>query len=126
MKRVAERGWLRSFLLLAGDSAVAFAFCFQGKKTLVYETIGYDREFAKYSTGTILLYRLLENLYQQDKPDYVDFGEGEAEYKRLLANDVIKVSSQFVVRDAAELRRWFALKRFCDRINAIGKRILCR
>ena len=98
LRDVAQAGWLRSFLLLAGESAAAFAFCFQGEGVLVYEQIGYDPAFAKYSPGTILLYRLLDRLYETDTPECVDFGEGEAEYKSLLADEVTSVDGLMVLR----------------------------
>ena len=122
---VAARGWLRSFLLLAGERPAAFAFCFQGCGVFVYEQIGYDPDLAKYSPGTILLYGLLERLYASDTPECVDFGEGEAEYKSLLANDVTHSDGLLVVhrgrsqetpfRAAAVLRKAGALLRSWSR-----------
>lgn len=118
----AERGWLRSFLLMAGESATAFALCYQGMGTLTYEKIGYNRVFFKHSPGTILLYELLERLYERDTPKYVDFGEGEAQYKSLLANNVINVTGVMAVRKTTALVNLFRLVRFTKTLDSLARR----
>ena len=128
---VAGRGWLRSFLLMAGETAAAFAFCFQGYGVLVYEQIGYDPRFSKFSPGTILLYRMLERLYEADtpfdgtqgRPECVDFGEGEAEYKNLLANDVIRADGLMIVPRAPALVLLSAAVRALNLIEAPLKKL---
>lgn len=102
--KVAARGWLRSFLLLAGDDAIAFVLCYQGMDTLFYEFLGYDQSYAKYSPGTVLLYKVLALLYRRDTPRYVDFGEGEAAYKKEIANDVSTARAVLVVRSGLRHR----------------------
>ena len=111
LAEVARRGWLRSFLLTAGDRVAAYAICYQGMETMVYEIIGYDPAFARFSPGISLLYRIIEAIYQRDTPKYLDFGEGEAEYKKQLANDVVSVGGCLVVRRRPALRLWFGAHR---------------
>lgn len=108
---VSEKGWLRSFLLMAGNEPAAFVLGYQGFGTFIYEKIGFDRAFARYSPGTILLYRLLARLYESDTPRYVDFGVGEADYKAHLGNDVIHAGSVMLVRRTLTLRIRFGLIR---------------
>jgi CelD/BcsL family acetyltransferase involved in cellulose biosynthesis len=105
---VSDRGWLRAFLLLAGEHVVAVAICYQGMQTLVYEQIGYDQTLAKHSPGTLLLYHILERA-QAAGIEFVDFGEGEAEYKRQLSNMTLQVGSCLLVRKAVSLRTLFLL-----------------
>ena len=124
MRPVAERGWLRSFLLMAADQPAAFVFGYQGEGVFVYEQIGYDQRFAKHSPGTLLLYRLIRRLYEDDTPQCVDFGEGEAEYKQVLANDVIRVQSVMAVRRCLSLRVRFAAALAHSRGNRLGRLIL--
>ena len=106
---VAARGWMRSFVLTAGDRVVAFVLCYQGMGTLFYEQLGYDETLGKFSPGTILLHRVLEYLPDRDPPAFVDFGEGEADYKQFFANDTIQVSSLLLVRRTMRWRRLFAV-----------------
>jgi hypothetical protein len=103
LANVARRHWLRSFLLLSGENALAFVCGYQGMGVFVYEQVGYDQQWSKFSPGTILLYRLLEKLYQNDTPACLDFGEGEAEYKRELKNDTICIDGLLILRRSLPL-----------------------
>lgn len=114
---VAERGWLRSFLLLSGARPAAFVLCYQGMGTLFYEQLGYDQALAKYSPGALLLYSVLERIAEADAPGYVDFGEGEAEYKKAVSNRVVQVTGLLVVREAPALRARLAAVRAAGRID---------
>ncbi len=106
---VAAHGWLRSFLLCAGDRPVAFVEGYQGAGVFTYERIGFDAIFGKYSPSTILLYRVIEALYRRDLPACMDFGEGEAAYKRQLANHVTQSRSVVLIRREW---RWYLLALF--------------
>jgi hypothetical protein len=124
LEQVAAKGWLRAFLLLAGDVVAAFAVCYQGKETLVYETIGYDQDYAKHSPGTLLLYRIIEHVYRENTPKYFDFGEGEAKYKSQLANDVIRVDACLVARRKPRLIGLLGLHRLSAQAAAAGRAVL--
>ncbi|MEX2176393.1 MAG: GNAT family N-acetyltransferase [Pirellulaceae bacterium] len=108
LRPVGARGWLRVFLLLAGEQMAAVAICYEGMETLVYEKIGYAQAHSKHSPGTLLLYRILEKA-RADGLRFIDFGEGEAEYKRQLANLTLRVAGCLVVRKSISLRTLFLL-----------------
>jgi len=123
MKQVAERGWMRCFVLKGVKKIIAFAACYQGMGTLVYEIVGYDQDYREYSPGKILLHRLLRRLYDENKPDYVDFGEGEAMYKSGMANDEISTNNAYVyfrrMRMGGACRLYFlknTLSRICREV----------
>ena len=105
----AEQGYLRAFLLLGGERAVAFTLYYSGRRTLISGVLGYDREFARHSPGAILFLRTLERLYAADTPRVLDFGEGDADYKRHWANEEAAVSAVLLVRRRLAWR--FALYR---------------
>jgi hypothetical protein len=121
LRAVADRGWVRSYLLLAGEEAVAFAQCYQGQQAMIYEIIGYDQRYARYSPGISLLYRMLDGLYADNPPRYLDFGEGEADYKEHLANDVISENAVLVVRRGPGLGMLFGLSRACAVLDRVGR-----
>ncbi|MBN2302108.1 MAG: GNAT family N-acetyltransferase [Lentisphaerae bacterium] len=121
---VADRGWLRSFLLLAGDQAAAFTLCYQGMGTLMYERIGYSPKFARHSPGILLLYKILERLWMDDEVRFVDFGVGEAVYKQKAANDTIYIDAILVIRNCVSLRLLVAFARISNSVIRTGKRIL--
>lgn len=82
---LAEQGNARGYLLRDGERAIAFAWCRRKGETMVYDTIGYLPECANLSPGTVLLYLILENVFQQGKSKIFDFGPGEAQYKSMFA-----------------------------------------
>ena len=98
LEQVAAKGWLRCFALRAGGKIIAFVAGYQGMGTLVYEIVGYDQAWRHCSPGGILLQKLLERLYEANKPMFVDYGEGKADYKNAVANDTILVNYTFVVK----------------------------
>lgn len=126
LSELATRGWLRSYLLLAGTEAAAFALCYQSEDVFVYAKIGHDRRFAKYSPGTLLLYRLLQALYDDNTPRYVDLGDGAFGYKRELANDILHSNACLLLRRTPAHLRLLLVYRATQRINAIGRLILER
>ncbi len=170
----AERGWLRSFLLLVGGQPASFVLGYQAPSAQLsvnsysllvnaannqqpitnnstqgdpnnqqpitnnstqgdpnnqkqitdnrshacsggvfhYEQIGHDAAIAKFSSpGTSLLYRLVKRLYERDTPKCVDFGEGEAEYKKALSNHITYTQSVLIVRNRLGWRVHFGLMR---------------
>ncbi len=90
---LATLGLLRCYLLTTGethphgaDVPVAFVVGTQCNGYYSYEEIGYDQDFASVSPGKVLLIKLLEDLYSRNTPKWLDFGGGDAEYKRTFAN----------------------------------------
>jgi len=120
----AERGMLRSFLLLSGEEPVAFTLYYSGMRTLISGILGYDRRYARYSPGAVLFQKTLEHLYERDTPRVLDFGEGDADYKRQWANDVIEVSSILLVRRRLSLRLLFGLHRAGEATGQAARSVL--
>jgi hypothetical protein len=83
---VARVGGLRSYLLEHGGRPVAFVLGVQWKGRFVYEEIAYDPAFGEHSPGTVLLFRVLEDLLARDPPRLFDFGSGDGGYKQVFAN----------------------------------------
>ena len=115
----AEAGHLRGFLLMAGKQAVAFTLYYYGDETLISGILAYDRRFGKHSPGTVLFIKTLQHLYANDPPKYLDFGEGDADYKRQWANDEIAVSSVLLVRAGLSLRLAFLFQRGCKGLDRL-------
>jgi len=120
-EEAAGKGWVRGFLLVGGESVLAFTLCYQAMGRLIYGRLGYDRRFGKYSPGTILQYRMLERLYDRDTPRVIDFGEGEADYKAQWADVVGQMSSLLIVRRTRLFIFLFGLYALCRRLD-----VLCR
>jgi CelD/BcsL family acetyltransferase involved in cellulose biosynthesis len=97
-ERLAEVGLLRSYLLKAGDRSCAFVQGYQFNGVFHYVELGYDREFSEHSPGTILLHLLIQDLCDHKPPATLNFGMGEADYKRRFGNVQIEDVSILVLR----------------------------
>jgi hypothetical protein len=85
-ERVADRGALRSYLLEHRGEPIAFLTGLQWRGRFILDETGFDARHAAASPGTVLLYRVLRDLAAQDCPQWLDFGAGDADYKRRFGN----------------------------------------
>lgn len=86
LQAIASKGHWRSFLLLQRGEPVAFLLGICDRNTFYYEEIAYDRKFADYSPGSVLLLKVINHLYRNKPVEWFDFGFGDAPYKRLFGN----------------------------------------
>lgn len=80
----AVRDSLDVRVLWLGDQPAAFCIGFTIDGTLWLEHLGYDPAFRRYRPGMFLLQRAIENLSARGDVHTVDFGIGDADYKRRL------------------------------------------
>ena len=71
---LARRGWLRSYLLKCGDTPVSFILGEQYHSRFYTELAGADHRWRGYSVGSVLLLRVLQDLFQENAPHFYDFG----------------------------------------------------
>lgn len=83
-RTVASLGALRAYVLEHEGQPIAFHLAVQWKGCFMVIEIGYDKRYAASSPGLVLLYRILEDLVSRDTPKTLDFGFGDAEYKRVF------------------------------------------
>ncbi len=80
-----EHGWTRGYLLYARGEPVAFWICSVYRGTLLVRLTGYDDRYAGLRVGIHLLARVIEDAIRDPAIAVVDFGPGDAAYKRQLA-----------------------------------------
>jgi hypothetical protein len=85
--QLARAGVLRSYYLRCGDEVCAYVNGFQYHDIYYYNRIGFDERFAQFSPGTVLLYLLLEDLFQHRRPSCVNLYPGEWSYKEMFATE---------------------------------------
>jgi CelD/BcsL family acetyltransferase involved in cellulose biosynthesis len=86
LRRIAERGNLRCYLLYLHGKPCAFGWGQLCHRTFYYQAIGYDPQFAKLSPGTALFMRLMRDLIENTDCASFDFGSGREDgYKSRLA-----------------------------------------
>lgn len=85
-REIAERGWLRSYLLVAPKRPVAFFIGYQYAGLYEHSDPGYVPDLARLGPGSVLNYLAIEDVFEHDPPKVLDFGFGENKYKRLLGD----------------------------------------
>ena len=82
MALAASKGWFRAHILYIAGKPAAFWNGFLYRRTFYTWTTGYSPEIADYRPGTFLLQKMFEELCNEGAADQVDFGFGDAQYKR--------------------------------------------
>lgn len=85
LEQHAARGTMRGYLLLHREQPIAFGYCAGVGDCLRFVFTGYDPAFAAWSPGIILVYEMLRSIAGEGLFRVLDFGSGEAQYKRLFA-----------------------------------------
>lgn len=84
---LAYQGTFRSFILWHNEIPLCFILGFQGKDgKFLHQKTGFDPEWREYSPGIYCNILMLKRLYDIDRPVLLDFGSGDADYKRLFSN----------------------------------------
>ena len=82
----SQKGWLRTYVLYAGDRPVAFWMGDLLEGTFGGNFTGYDPDIAKYSPGMYLMAKVIEGFCNSSEATVakIDFGPGGAPYKASL------------------------------------------
>lgn len=81
-----RKEWLRVYILYIDDSPAAFWTGMLYKKTFHLGDTGYDLKYKSFSVGSYLLMKIMEDLSNTGDATLLDFGFGDAEYKRHLSD----------------------------------------
>lgn len=98
---LADRGLLRSYLLMCGSKPCTYLLGFQGYNDFHASMIGYEQAPAKCCPGRSTFLLVIEDLIQNDPPKRLNFGLGDDVYKQRLANASTEVASVFLFRKTA-------------------------
>ena len=82
-----EKGRVRAYLLYHRGEPIAYWVGSVYRGTMFLKTTGFDHAFARNRVGVFLLMKVIEDLCADPSVDVLDFGPGDAEYKRLFTND---------------------------------------
>jgi hypothetical protein len=81
-----ERGWLHAYLMYIRGHPVAYSHFLKYQDTLFAHGRGFDDAFRPYSVGNLLQLKVTEDFCADPDVKQLDFGLGEAEYKRLVCD----------------------------------------
>lgn len=81
-----ERKRFCAYILYIDDKPIAFWNGLRYGATFFGDTNGYDPDYSRYRPGHFILLRLIEDLCADKTIEALDFGFGDAEYKRELCD----------------------------------------
>jgi CelD/BcsL family acetyltransferase involved in cellulose biosynthesis len=82
-----DHDWFRAFVVYRGETPIAFWQGYADHGTFHSANMGYDAAYADHSPGTYVLWRGFEELFADAAVTTIDYGLGDAEYKRRFGND---------------------------------------
>jgi hypothetical protein len=85
IRLAAHKGWLRFSILTLNDLAIACQIRFICNRTAYLWSTVYDKDYSKYSPGTLLLKKTLEHFIDNDNICEIDYLYGDEDYKRQWA-----------------------------------------
>jgi hypothetical protein len=95
-ERIATEGWLRSYVLLYDGQPIAFELGYQYGGRYYGEECGFDPVNSQLGPGSVLMHLVIEDLFKEDRPELLDFGLGDAAYKRSFGNTEHEAASLYL------------------------------
>ncbi len=96
MASLARDDSVRGYLLFDENKPVAYMYCPVQDSVLLYQYLGYDPEYIKWSVGTILHWFAFEDILGEKKFRYFDFTEGQSEHKRLYSTGSLLCGNVYI------------------------------
>lgn len=129
LKAEAANKWLRVYVLYIDGKPSAFWIGKLHKQTFYSDFMGYDPVLSKYSPGTFLLMRAMEELCERDSIDRalkVDFGFGDAQYKKVFGNMEWHEASIYIFGSSIKALGLNVIRTTVGLIDGLGKKILVK
>lgn len=123
---LARRGVLQCYLLMAGQTPCAFVIGYRYAGVYHYAEVAFDEAFTRFSPGTVLLYLMLEDLHSSQQIEALNFGIGDATYKRRFGNHEREDAGCLLVRRRISLRLLTGSHAAFKRSVVFAKRLLNR
>jgi len=123
----ASENMVQAFILFVKNKPAAYNLCpIYDSNKMLYDFTGYDPEYSKYSTGTILQYKIIESLFDDDRIDYYDLCTGEGQHKELYATDSKLCGNIYYFPQSPLYIIPVFIKLILDGVNCLAKSIFSR
>ncbi len=96
--KLAQGGYLVGHLLMLADRPIAYVHGYRLDGRYLLDDTGYDAEFAALGLGSALVQLAVQDLIAKRPGELIDFGYGDNQYKRFLANQQAPCGAMYVVR----------------------------
>ena len=115
----AGQNRMRGYLLFHRDTPVAYGYCIVTGDCLRFQYIGYDPAYRHWSAGNVLIAEALRSAIGESRFAIIDFGSGEAQYKRSFATGSRRCATVFLFRPTARRLLTLAAHRTCIALSDI-------
>ena len=119
-----ERGWFRARVLYLGERPIAFWHGYAYRGVFQTHVPGYLPSYRELNVGTYVLLRLVEELCADPSVDVLDFGFGDAEYKRRFGNEAWEEADVAIFAPSFKGVRVNAVRTAIVAANRVGKRAM--
>ncbi len=123
LQDLADQNLLRAYVLRCCGCPYAYGIGFQSSSTYVFYETAYDPQFARYSPGRVLLFLMLQDLFEHNRPQRFSFGPGELEHK-VFGNSVSYEANLVLFRHTFSNRAWCGSHRLFRGAVRAAKRLL--
>ena len=113
----AERDTMRGYLLFHENTPIAYAYCIVTGDYLRFQYIGYDPAYRNWSVGNVLIGEALRCAIGENRFAIIDFGSGEAQYKRVFATGSLRCATVFFFRPTVRRLLTVATHRACIAVS---------
>lgn len=118
MIRQAQQNQARGYILFHEKKPVAYIFCPVQDGVAIYEYVGHDPEFQRWSPGTVLQYFALESMFGNKKGiTLFDFTEGEGPHKEFFSTHHKPCADIYYFRPVLRNRLLLALHAGMDSLS---------
>jgi hypothetical protein len=97
-EKVISRGMMRSHVLMVDQEPCAFVVGYFYNGIYHYSDLAYDEAYSKYAPGIVLLLLVIEDLIENERANYINFGITDAQYKRVFGNRHVEDASLLILR----------------------------
>lgn len=122
----AERGWFRGYMLYLRETPVAFWHGNAYRGVFGIGATGFDPAFAEDRPGTYLLMRAVEDLCADESVHTLDFGFGDADYKRNFGDGSVAEADVVVFAGKPRGVAVNALQTALSGLTAVGRAAAAR
>ena len=126
LRNSAANDGVRGFVLFYEDRPISYLLLRIVEDMLLYDYLGYDPEYAKWSAGTVLHWLAIEDLFAEQRYRLLDFTEGDGEHKRRFGTDHITCANVFCLKKKPSTYFMLHLHAGLDRFAAFSGELLTR
>jgi L-rhamnose mutarotase len=126
MVDLAKSDNVRGYLIFYHGNPIAYLYCPVEDGVMLYEYLGYDPEYQKWSVGTILQWLALEEIFAEERFKIFDFTEGQDPQKKLLATDSVQSADVFFIRHNLKNIAYILLHIGFEEVSKVSGKLLDR